>query len=362
MLTSLVKAFLLILVPQLVFSQTREYDIYGELTGEHAGQIHLFFDGHFRQRDSIGSEIVNGKFHFHGRVAIPVLARIHLDATSLIADLYLDGSSLDIQCTNRFQITHEGKDTLNLLHLVSSKGSAMEGEKTAFEGWAARLKDSALPAADEERLYYKKLFGFVSRHRKEKVSLYLISEARTLTMAHVQALSRLTDASLAGSYEAGLVSGLITDIAQRYKDARWDTGTPFHDVALVDDHGKPCNTKDFRDSLELVLCWASWCGPCREEHPAVRRLYEKYKDRGLQVVGLSLDTDKSKWLKAIAADSLSWPQLIDTNAFKGGVADYYGIESIPADFILDRKGRIVFSGSGSDVLTGAVDSLFSVRR
>lgn len=105
--------------------------------------------------------------------------------------------------------------------------------------------------------------------------------------------------------------------------------------------GKPIKLSDFRGKYLLVDFWASWCGPCRAENPNVVLAYNKYKGKNFTVLGVSLDRDKANWLKGIEEDKLTWTHVSDLKYWDNEVAKLYGVRSIPANFLLDKTGKIV---------------------
>jgi len=110
-----------------------------------------------------------------------------------------------------------------------------------------------------------------------------------------------------------------------------------------DPEGNPVNLSDFRGKYVLIDFWASWCGPCRHENPNVVKAYNRFKNKGFTVLGVSLDRpdDKDKWLQAIANDHLTWTHVSDLQYWNNAAAKLYGVNAIPANFLLDPEGVII---------------------
>ncbi|MBS7563172.1 AhpC/TSA family protein [Mucilaginibacter sp. Bleaf8] len=105
--------------------------------------------------------------------------------------------------------------------------------------------------------------------------------------------------------------------------------------------GKQIKLSDYKGKYVMLDFWASWCVPCRNENPNVVRLYNQYKDKGLNILGISLDEDKAKWQSAIAADNLTWQHASDLKNFDGPTERLFQIEAIPSNFIIDPQGKII---------------------
>lgn len=130
------------------------------------------------------------------------------------------------------------------------------------------------------------------------------------------------------------------------------------DFTQPDTLGKPVALKDLRGKYVLLDFWASWCVPCRAENPNVVKAYERYKDKGFTVLGVSLDlNDKGAWTKAIFQDNLPWTQVSDLKSFDNAAALRYHVDAIPSNFLIDPHGKIVARNLRGKMLLKRLDEL-----
>jgi thiol-disulfide isomerase/thioredoxin len=108
----------------------------------------------------------------------------------------------------------------------------------------------------------------------------------------------------------------------------------------------------------LLEFWASWCSPCRAESPNVLKAYNRFHDKGFTVLSVSLDSDKDKWLQAIHKDGLLWQQVSDLQGWKNQVAALYGIQAVPANFLISPDGEIIAQNLRAEALQEKLTALF----
>ena len=114
------------------------------------------------------------------------------------------------------------------------------------------------------------------------------------------------------------------------------------EITLKDVTGKPVSLSSLKGKVVLIDFWASWCGPCRRVNPSVVKLYNKYRSKGFEVFGVSIDSEKSAWIKAIKNDKITYTQVLDnSDGPRPAVGIKYGVEVIPSTFLLDKTGTIV---------------------
>jgi len=193
----------------------------------------------------------------------------------------------------------------------------------------------------------KKYTAYAESHPKSFISALIIQSLvndPTADFKKTEALYNSLDESLKNTKPGKAIKEKIGQMklpavgasAPPVGSAKWRS-----DFSAPNPEGKTVSLKESLGKVTIVDFWASWCGPCRKENPNVVAIYKELHSKGLNIIGVSLDKEASAWKEAIATDNLSWTQVSNLKFWDEPIAKQYGVESIPATFILDSSGKIV---------------------
>ncbi|SDZ83513.1 Peroxiredoxin [Arachidicoccus rhizosphaerae] len=217
------------------------------------------------------------------------------------------------------------------------------------------MERSANLAAYQKELgaYRAAMRQFVVAHRKEDTA----AKALLISCFREIEINQDTLNALAGLLEGpGADNAYSTYLSQELKGrANNEVGKPFIDFSLPDDKGVNISSSNYRGKYLLVLFWASWCGPCRAEMPSFISVYQQFTPGPLEVVAVSVDTDKNAWLHAKKQDGTTWFNVFDAKAWNSPVVRDYAIHRIPQNILVGPDGHIAaknISAAGLQKLLG----------
>jgi len=330
---------------------SHKFIIEGELTGLQAGDS-LFFsyrDANFEAKTDTCVTHKNNHFHFEKSWEEPTIFTLKSkkSATSLVivaekkAYTYLKGtlnnlSKVSIYTYKQQKIQQEWERvsaaTQEQIYEMQVKIDAaglngdMVEQKKCLEEYENVLKKQK-----------REIIEFALLHSNSIVSASLA--ARYLEdeedLKSLEKLYGKFSYSIQGGKYGRQIKRIITNLK------RTAIGEKAPDFSLKDSSNQKVLLANFQGKYILLDFWASWCVPCRRENPLLKELYEKYHEKGLEIIGISLDKDRKNWVNAIKTDKISWIQVTDFKANESEVVKLYDIKSIPSNFLLDTQGKIV---------------------
>ncbi|MBV1923909.1 MAG: AhpC/TSA family protein [Flavobacteriaceae bacterium] len=217
------------------------------------------------------------------------------------------------------------------------------------------LQNANRALADEEANYKKQ---FVSDNSNSLFSVMLLTEMvnrKEINTVEAKEIIKSLSPKIAASTTAKTLTSLIKSMKKA------DVGSVAPDFAAQTPTGETLSLKEAMGEYTIIDFWASWCKPCRVENPNVVRVYNKYHDKGLNIISVSLDKEsqKDRWLKAIEKDQLTWSHVSNLKGWKDPIAVQYNVRGIPATFLLDKEGNIIAKNLRGQALENKIASLFN---
>lgn len=196
--------------------------------------------------------------------------------------------------------------------------------------------------------------NFTSEHTDALISLLILDRMLETQSVPVEDVENLFS-NLSPALKDSKIGKTIAEKLNGAKNTAIGAKAPEFSGPTPD--GSQLALKDALGKITLVDFWAGWCKPCRAENPNVVAVYEKYKDKGLNVLGVSLDRNAEEWKRAIADDGLTWNHVSNIAYFNDPIARLYNISAIPASFILDENGVIIAKDLRGEALGAKISEL-----
>jgi peroxiredoxin len=323
------------------------FAIIGKVTGLDTGTVYLI-NRETGKRDSVSLD--HGFFKFSGKADTAAMSTISLN--NQYKRFFLENGKIAIlvkkDSMEYAQITGtKTQDEFNYFQDQFSKklNDKMNKLDKAYDSAASAKNTKALDSLD-------KLYNALELEQKQLVAEFTRSHPGSVVAAYeiysnfyynprvtqLDSIYKMLDSAMQNSYYGKMIQKTII------KEKLTAIGNPAPVFTNNDVNGKPVSFTSLKGKYVLLDFWASWCGPCRQENPAVVKAYQRFHNKGFDIYGVSLDTDKAKWVAAIKKDRLDWMQVSDLKGWKADVVSLYGVQAIPMNYLLDKNGIIVAKG------------------
>ena len=323
--------------------------------------------------------VMDGKFILKGSVDEPKVRFLEIQGVPGEFLFMLENSEIEIEINKQLMLesTATGSKTHN--DLVAYQGGIKELQeenrnlintfmKYRKEQDTARLDSMKVLLEDHGQRFLKFPAKYVKDNNDSYFSLNLIGLEANKKKFDIEdfldAYDNLTP-SLKNTPMGGKVKRKLDSINTEYqKTAHLQVGKIAPSFEAPKPDGTIVSLEELKGKVTIIDFWAAWCGPCRRENPNIVKIYNEYHDKGLEIIGVSLDGNsrqsnpKKAWLDAIEKDKLAWTQVSHLKYFNDPVARLYDVNAIPATYILDKDGKIVAKNLRGRQLESKIQQLF----
>ena len=213
-------------------------------------------------------------------------------------------------------------------------------QKASETGNQTMMQNLEYKNAETEFNYNKSIQLFASKNPDKPISAFILvsTMAKFTQPADEIYLDGIANLMKIKKHESFWFSRFTTEVE---KKTRLMIGKKAPDMDLVSKDGKKIKLSSLKGKYVLLDFWASWCGPCRKEVPALKKAYQAYKAKGFEIYSVSVDKDKKAWQLAIKQDESPWIHVVEDKTATNPISNLYQVETIPRTFLLDKEGIII---------------------
>lgn len=343
--TSLLAGLLFLMAKSDVSAQTG-YHINGKIADFDQPSIAYLYKFTEKGRELIDSTAVNnGTFNFRGLVQHPCSASVQIKKVRRSLSLFLENENYELlmqsDWKNKEEI-HGGKE-MAIKEAYEAETAELSAQMREISGRYEKLpKEERIKEGEELNALNAKEMGIRYKYiRKYPSSLAVLNIMRpqfeVMNLKELQEMKTLFSTTLSYAPEYKRLLKLYD-----LKATASLIGKQAPDFSLSTLAGKSFSLSALKGKYVVLDFWASWCTPCRAANQKIKPIYEHYKNKGFEMVSLSMDDQRNLWENAVKKDGLPWIQVLELSGIKGSaIAQKYGVVSLPTVFLLDKTGKVI---------------------
>lgn len=370
-ISSLLFAAIIILMAACTGKPTpQEFTVTGNLSGAGSDSSLVYLQvidentGEFVSVDT--ATVQNGTFVFKGFAeASPMLRFISTEGLSRPVLIAIETGNIDVSFDTAFVATVKGTPLNDKYQEFSNKKNKISDDLRALSTLSKEAEKAGTMTPQYEKeldnkydsLYNelkKEVFDFTKANITNPLGIYtLIDRGISFDATQLKELLPALDPKVKANARVQKLEKRLEALEGT------EIGKQFVDIKGTTPDGKELALSEYAGKGKYVLIdfWASWCPPCRKDMPLVVEAYKKYKNKGFEIVGVSLDDDKAAWEKGIKDLNITWPQVSDLKGWKTELGAAYAVNSIPHTVLLDKEGKIIAKDLRGDQLSEKLGEL-----
>ena len=280
----------------------------------------------------------------------------------------VNGNALDFYRSYEIEGSEGSKKLMTLDQRLRADYEKTDSLKKVFQGHQQAGNPRLDSIAESIDAYFQKMqeakrqyvLDFIKNNPNSLASLSAVQSLNPSQDLEVfqQVADNLTASMPNSEYVKSFKTQLIDIKSRAQASNRTSVGSQAPEIALLTPDGKPIKLSDFKGKVTMIDFWASWCKPCRMENPNVVKVYNKYKSKGFEIFGVSLDQNGEKWIEAIKQDGLTWKHGSELKFWQSSFVPAYNLDGIPMTYLLDENGIIIAKGLRGQQLEEKLKEIF----